>query len=98
MVDRHEKARRISWVVSERIGEVTTGGLSGWGPVWDFVEEPADAFLDAVARWEAKGSPDDLSDVQSRAEALVAAWREADQEYRESLRTEGREVVVRGIG
>lgn len=93
MIDRREKASRISRIVSQRIGEVTTRGLGRWGPAWDFVAEPSDAFLDALDRWETEGSPDGLEDVQSRAEAFVAAWRDADQQYQIAGRPDKRETV-----
>ena len=93
MSSRSEKGRRIARVVSERIAEVTSPGLGGWDPSWHLVSSPSDRFMDALARWEQSGSAGDLKAVELEALALVAAWREADQKYQKSLRTDAPEVV-----
>jgi len=93
---RSEKGRRIARVVSEQIAEVTGPELGAWDPAWGFVANPSDRFMDALALWERSGSPDDLEAVELEAVALVAAWREADQKYQESLRAEAPEVAVHG--
>ncbi len=91
-----KKGRRIARVVSEQIAEVTSPGLGGWDPAWEFVASLSDRFMDALALWELSGSSDDLEVVELEAVALVAAWREADQKYQEFRRTEAPEVVVHG--
>ncbi len=96
MISRREKARRIAQVVSERIAEVSTRGLGRADLVWESVRRPSDSFMDALALWELSGSPDALEAVELEAEALVAAWREADQRYRESL-ADAQEVAVNGL-
>ncbi len=93
MSSRSEKARRIAWIVSERIKEVTTPGLGASAPTWELVAEPSDRFMDALYEWETSGASDDLESVKREAEALVGAWREADRVYRDSL-TEVPEGVV----
>ena len=85
MRSRGEKARRIAWIVWERIGEVTSPGLGRWAPSFAVVSEQMDAFIDTLYQWEHSGLPEDLEAVQQTAESLVAAWREADRLYRESF-------------
>ena len=96
MNSRRDRGRRIARVVSERIAEVTTRGLGRWDPAWEIVAEPSDRFMDALPLWETGGSPAHLMHVEREAEALVSAWREADQKYQESLHAEAPEVVVHG--
>ena len=96
MNSRTTKGRRIARVVSEQIANVTSPGLGGWGPAWGFVASLSDRFMDALALWELSGSSDDLEAVELEAVALVAAWREADQKYQESLSAESPKVVIHG--
>ena len=84
MSNRREKARKIAWIVSERIREVTTPGLGQWEPTWELVAEPSDRFMDALYAWEGSGLPADLEAVQREVEALLGAWRVADAKYRVS--------------
>ena len=91
-----EEARRIAWSVSERIAEVTTPGLGSWAPSFVMVSQQSDAFVDFLYTWERSGLPDDLKTVEASSVVLVAAWREADRLYRDSL-TEVPEGVAHGI-
>ncbi len=97
MNSRSDKGRRIARVVSEQRAEVTSPGLGGWDPAWGFVASPSDRFMDALALWERSGSSDNLEAVELEAVALVAAWREADQRYRESTRPDAQGVAVHGV-
>lgn len=94
MNSRREKARLIGLVVSERIREVTTPGLGLWDTAWALVAEPSDHFMDRLHEWEQDGARGSLVAVELAAEALVAAWREADKKFRESLRTETLEALT----
>ena len=79
---------RVAQIVSERVKEVTTPGLGRWKPAWELVADPSDRFMDALFEWERSGSTEDLEAMQVKAEALIAAWREADRAFRTSLRAE----------
>ena len=96
MNNRTEKARRVAWIVSERIKEVTTPRLGGWNPTWELVAEPSDRFMDTLYEWENSGLPEDLEAVEQAGVDLVAAWREADRLYRDSL-TQVPEGVAHGL-
>ena len=52
-----ERGRILAEKVARRIGEVTPAGLGRWGDAWTLVEEPSDAFLDALAAWECHRIP-----------------------------------------
>ena len=97
MNSRSEKARRIAWIVFERIREVTTPGLGQWDPAFELVSEPSDRFTDTLYQWENSGLAEDLKAVEQTGVDLVAAWREADRLYRDSL-TEVPEGVAHGQG
>ena len=84
MSNRREKARKIAWIVSERIREVTTPGLGQWQPTWELVAAPSDRFMDALYQWERSGLPDDLEAMQRQVEALLDAWRGADTKFQVS--------------
>ena len=75
MNSRSQKASRIAWVVSERIGEVTSPGLGRWNPTWELVAEPSDRFMDTLYEWENSGLPEDLEAVEQAGVDLVAARR-----------------------
>ena len=94
MSSRREKARKIAWIVSERIREVTTPGLGQWEPTWEIVAEPSDRFMEALLAWEHSGLPADLEAVQRAAEALVDSWRGADTK-RQVARLAGSPEAVR---
>ncbi len=83
MSSRQEKAHRIARIVAERIGEVTTPGLGKWAPSFVMVAEASDGFMDTLHEWEKSG--EDLKAVEQAGVGLVAAWREADRLYRDSL-------------
>ena len=93
MRSRHEKARRIAWIVSERIREVTSPGLGRWAPSFVMVSEQMDAFIDTLYEWEHPGLPEDLEAVEKTGVDLVAAWRGADTKFRVSRLTETPEAV-----
>ena len=94
MSRRREKARRIAWIVWERIREVTTEGLGAWGPTWELVAEPSDRFMDVLYLWETSGTCDDLEAVEREAEALVAAWRGADTKFQVSRMIDTPETLL----
>lgn len=96
MSSQREKARRIAWIVSEDVRGVTTPGLGKWGPSFVMVSDESDVFIDSLYRWEHSGLPEDLEVVKRAGVDLVAAWREADRLYRDSL-TEVPEGVAHGI-
>ena len=96
MISRREKARRIARVVSERITEVTIPGLGRWAPSFVLVSEQSDILMDSLYRWQHSGLPEDLKAVEEAGVVLLAAWREADRLYRDSL-TEVPEEVAHGI-
>lgn len=93
MTSQREKAKRIAWIVSERIREVTTPGLGQWAPTWQIVGEQSDRFMDALYQWELSGTRDDLDAVQREVEALLGAWRLADTRYQVSRLAETPEAV-----
>lgn len=84
MIRRSEKARIVAARVAERIREVAPEGLGHWGPAWDLVGTPSDAFMDRLAEWEAADSPITRSHVETTGGALVAAWAEAARQWKEA--------------
>ena len=95
-MSRREEAKRIAWSVSERIAEVTTPGLGGWTPSFVMASHESDAFMDFLYTWERSGLEEDLKAVEAVSVVLVAAWKEADRLYRDSL-TEVPEGVAHGL-
>ena len=95
-MSRREEAKRIAWSVSERIAEVTTLRLGRWAPSFVMVSHESDAFVDTLYAWERSGIEEDLKVVEAASVVLVAAWREADRIYRDSL-TEVPEGVAHGL-
>ena len=91
-----DRAQKIALIVSSRIAEVTTTGLGSWAPSFIMVSEESDEFMDMLYAWENSGLPEDLEAVEQAGVDLVAAWREADRLYRDSL-TEVLEGVAHGI-
>ena len=85
MRSRREQARRIAWIVSEDVRQVTNPGVGKWAPSFVMVAEESDEFIDTLYEWEKSGLPEDLEVVKQAAVDLVAAWKEADRLYRDSL-------------
>ena len=67
--------------VSERIQEVATPGIGRWGPAWDFVADPSNEFLDAFRAWEQHDCPDTRRELQTAANRLVRAWKDASRQW-----------------
>jgi hypothetical protein len=86
---RADAGRRVAAWVAERVRDVAPPGLGRWGPAWNIVEDPSRTFLDALARWEATGAAEDQEATRAAAGAVVAAWREAAQQWEAA----GRPVV-----
>lgn len=84
---RREKARTVAARVAERIREVTPPGLGHWGPAWELVGTPSDAFMDRLAEWETEESPLTRSHVETTGAALVDAWAEAARQWKEAGRS-----------
>lgn len=80
---RAEIATEVCRRVAKAVEEAVPAGLGRWGPAWDLVADPSDAFLDALADYQAAGSGEAEERVQRTANELVAAWREAGRQYRE---------------
>ena len=93
---RREQARRLAWSVSERIAEATTPELGKWAPAFVMVSHQSDALMDFLYTWERSGLEEDLKAVEAASVVLVAAWKEADRLYRDSL-TDVPEGVAHGI-
>ncbi len=98
MSDRREKSRRIAWIVSERIREVTIPGLGQWDLAWELVACPSDHFMDALYQWELSGLAEDLESVQQAAEALVVEWRDANGKLEAVLQEDSPETEVQDSG
>lgn len=62
-------------------------------PVLSSVRPALDEFFDAVAGWEATGSPDDREAMKATAAELVSQWRSAT-----ASRNSRPEVHARGGG
>ena len=77
-----ERGRRIAAKVIRRIGEVTPEGLGRWDQAWRLLEEPSDAFLDALSAWEREDAPLTREALQDAADDLVRAWRKAGDAWR----------------
>ena len=60
-----------------RIGEVASPGLGHWSRAWDMIAEPSDAFLDALAAWEANDTSVTRDALHSAASEFVRVWRSA---------------------
>lgn len=80
---RAEIVAEVCRRVTKAVGEAAPPGLGRWDPAWELVAEPSDAFLDALADYQATGSRDAEERIQRTANELVAAWREAALQYRE---------------
>ena len=93
MNSQREKARRIAWVVWERIGQVTTEGLGRWPPSFVMVSEQMDAFIDTLYVWENSGLLEDLRAVEQAGVDLVSAWRVADTQFQISRLADAPEAV-----
>ena len=63
------------------IREVVPVGLGHWGPVWTFVADPSDRFMDALKEWEAEESPSTRSKLQGAIADLVKAWKEGVRQW-----------------
>ena len=75
------KGRRILEKVVRRIGEVSPPGLGQWSRAWNMIEEPSDAFLDALSAWEANDTSDTRDALHSAATEFVWAWRQAAEAW-----------------
>lgn len=81
----NDRGRLVAEKVVRRIGEVTPPGLGRCDHAWDLVEEPSDAFLDALAAWEEEDTSSTREDLQKAADDLVRAWRKAGEAWDSSL-------------
>lgn len=77
-----DRGRRIAEKVLRRIDEVTPKGLGRWDQAWQLLEEPSDAFLDALAAWEREDVPLTREALQDAADDLVRAWRKAGEAWK----------------
>ena len=75
--DRRERADAIARHLSAKVNAVAPRGLGAWDHAWRVVEEPSNAFLDALHDWEESGSAADRQRVKETAERVMAAWRHA---------------------
>ena len=83
--DRHgHRAQILALLVAEEIARLVRPGLGRWGPAWELVAEPSDAFLDALSAWKESGLSADLRAVKKTAAELIAAWADADRRALES--------------
>jgi len=99
---RRERARIVCERVAACIREVVPVGLGLWGPVWTFVADPSDVFMDALKEWEKEDTPITRPDLQAAFADLVEAWAEGARQWeaagRPSLdKTDVKEVEA-GVG
>lgn len=80
-MDSQERGRRVAERVAHRIREVAPKGLGRWGPAWEHVAAPSDAFLDRLRAWERHDAPETREALQDAADDLVRAWRRADDAW-----------------
>jgi len=85
---REERTRHVCRRLTECIGEVTPAGLGKWDPAWELVAAPSTVFLDTLAAWERKDTPETRAHLQAAADAVVRAWRAARREWEEAGRPE----------
>jgi len=83
-----DRGKEIVKKVVVRIAEVAPQGLGRWDRAWDLIEEPSNAFLDALAVWERSDTADTRRRLQSAADEFVRAWRCAAEEWVEDKRTQ----------
>ena len=94
---RREKARIVADRVAARIREVVPAGLGHWGPVWEFIGTPSDAFMDRLAEWEAEDTPAIRSQLEAASADLIEAWAEAARQWKESGRPSLEETNVKKV-
>jgi hypothetical protein len=80
-MSRREKTRIVAGRVAERISEATPSGLGHWGPVWGLVATPSDAYMDALADWEAEDSILTRLALEAASNDLAEAWTEAGRQW-----------------
>ena len=83
---RRKKARIVADRVAARIREVVPVGLGHWGPVWEFIGAPSDAFMDRLAEWEAEDTPAIRSQLEAASADLIEAWADAARQWEEAGR------------
>ncbi len=88
--------------VAVRIREVVPVGLGHWGPVWTFIADPSDVFMDALKEWEKEDTPITRPGLQAAFADLVEAWAEGTRQWEAAgcptlEDTNGREVEA-GVG
>ena len=81
---RREKARILAERVAARIREVSPEGLGSWDPAWDYIGDPSDVFMDALAEWEKADSPSTRSKLETASTDLIDAWAEAARRWNEA--------------
>ena len=80
-MSRREKARIVCKRVAALIREAVPAGLGHWGPVWAFIADPSDLFMDALAEWEAEESPLTRSGLQRAIADLIKAWKKGTRQW-----------------
>ena len=83
---RREKARIVCERVAAHIRKVSPVGLGHWEPVWTFVADPSDVFMDVLREWEKEDNPTTRPDLEAASTDLVGAWAEAAREWEEAGR------------
>jgi len=78
---REKVIDRICQDVVRQIGGGSPPGLGVWAESWELTQGAAEAFDAACRRWAQDGHVGGYQEVRSAAAALVAAWRDAADEY-----------------
>ena len=78
---RRERARIVCDRMAAYIREVVPVRLGHWGPVWTFVADPSDVFMDALKEWEKEDTPITRPDLQAAFAALIEAWAEGARQW-----------------
>lgn len=78
---RLEKARIVCQRVAARIREVVPPGLGHWGPVWTFIADSSDVFMDALEEWKAEETPLTRFGLQAAIAGLIKAWKEGARQW-----------------
>ena len=86
MKPRSERSRNATRRLTEAVARVAPTGLGRWDRAWEVVAEPSRAYLDAIVQWEnaPEDGPDEVTlrkSVKVAADAVIAAWAEAAQQW-----------------
>lgn len=88
-----DRSRLVCRRLAGRVNDVTPEGTGHWGPAWELVADPSDAFLDALDTWLDDDTPRSRRELLDAADEVVRVWREAGRRFEAEGRSEPREAL-----